>query len=136
MSELKFKDDERLILKIGTINFSSSLGKCLISVHSSEDNIAHFHISNDNNDIKICIFKNAYFGENNYHLNDNELKELQSFLSNSENNMPELHEHSDDSIWTHIKKMWAFENNYYSDYPEKDIVSKLKQPNYNKLEDL
>lgn len=135
MGELKFKDDEKLILRIGKLNLGGRLGECLVSVHSSEDDTAHFHISNDENDIKICIFENKYFGDDNYKLDNSELDNLQSFLKGTNDNMPELYEYRKISIWDRIKSAWEFENNYYSDYKEKDNIDNYTQPDYTKMEE-
>ena len=63
-------NSEKFCTYVGSIKFSESennskhIGVCTISVYSSDGNIPHFHIFNDDHSFECCvqIYENAFFG--------------------------------------------------------------------------
>ena len=127
MKEIELKPEDIVKYRIATINFSTDLGSCLIYVETSDDETPNFHLSNDKYDFKISIFTEDYWSERL--LSVQEEKELHSFLQKSDNNMPELYEYSDSTIWERIRDTWISACSYYSDY-DKYFTGKEPMPMY------
>ena len=127
MADCKIKENDITIFTIGIINFSTNLGRCTVEIHTSDSNIAHFHIKNNDIDIKVNIFNSNYF-DSNYKFNEIELKELNEFLNSTSTNIG--YERFEETNWNRLVQSWSFENDCYSDYVEKENLYSYSIPNY------
>lgn len=121
--------EEKYKFTVGDIYFSTDLGKCEVSIYTSNEDDANFHIEN-NNGVDICVkLSSPEYMDGSKHLNETERKELDLYLESTITNRDYENWHSpkyDISNWKKLVGLWSFEN---------DSIQNTVKPNYLNLED-
>lgn len=124
---IEFKD-VTLEQIVGSPNLKK-MGSTKIHVYGGEGkNIPHFHlISNNGNEICVCIFDNRYFTHGKYTgtLSSVQRKQLNDWLNEHSIFAPSI------DNWEMIRAIW-FQSNETPEYISKKFM-RIKQPDYSNI---